>query len=212
MQSIPRFPELERDYEIVRELGRGGTAVVYLARDRELNRDVAIKVVRPGYANDPQAVARLEREARLIAALRHPNIVKLLATRRLSDGSLALIIEYVPGPNLKTALRNAGPAPFDVVRLVLWDVGKALDYAHRRHGIVHRDIKPDNIYLDPDQHIALLADFGIARNQAGDQEITIVGSTLGTPAYMSPEQIDGGELDGRSDLYSLGLVAYEMLT
>ena len=202
--------ELEFEYEIFGELGRGGTSVVYHARERELGRDVAIKVVRNSHADDAEAAARLAREARLVALLRHPNIVPLLAVRRLSDG-LALIMQHVPGRTLKRAIREQGPLPVALAERVLREIASALDYAHRRN-IVHRDIKPENIYLDEEVGRALLADFGIARTTDSDSNLTLVGTALGTPAYMSPEQIDGTTLDGRSDFYSLGLVAHEMLS
>ncbi|HEX6065238.1 MAG TPA: serine/threonine-protein kinase, partial [Longimicrobiales bacterium] len=205
----PRFQELEAEYEILGELGRGGTAVVYRARERELGRDVAIKVVRSN--DDAEAVARLAREAKLVAALRHPNVVPLLGIKHLQDG-LALIMQHVPGRTLKRAIREDGQLPIPFVEHVLREIASALDYAHKRHGIIHRDIKPENIYLDEDVERALLSDFGIARTTEGESTLTLVGTALGTPAYMSPEQIDGSLLDGRSDLYSLGLVAYEMLT
>jgi serine/threonine protein kinase len=207
-----RLQELEAEYEIVGELGRGGSAVVYRARDRELGREVAIKVVHSNQADDGEAMARLAREARLVALLRHPNIVPLLSVRHLSDG-LALIMQHVPGRTLKRAIREDGPLPIEIVEHVLREIASALAYAHGRHGIIHRDIKPENIYLDEEVGRAVLSDFGIARS-GGESEssLTLVGTALGTPAYMSPEQIDGTPLDGRSDLYSLGLVAYEMLT
>ena len=210
-QSIgeTRFQELEAEYEILGELGRGGTAVVYRARERELGRDVAIKVVRAN--DDAEAVARLAREAKLVAALRHPNVVPLLGIKHLADG-LALIMQHVPGRTLKRAIREDGQLPIPFVEHVLREIASALDYAHKRHGIIHRDIKPENIYLDEEVGRALLSDFGIARTTEGESTLTLVGTALGTPAYMSPEQIDGSLLDGRSDLYSLGLVAYEMLT
>ena len=209
--DIARFHELDAEYEILGELGRGGTSVVYRARERELGRDVAIKVVRSSHVHDQEAVARLAREAKLVAALRHPNIVPLLSVRHLSDG-LALIMQHVPGRTLKRAVRDQGRLPVAMVEHVLREIGSALDYAHKKHGIVHRDIKPENIYLDEEVGRALLSDFGIARTAESDSTLTLVGTALGTPAYMSPEQIDGTALDGRSDLYSLGLVAHEMLT
>ncbi|HET9440073.1 MAG TPA: TonB family protein [Longimicrobiales bacterium] len=203
--------ELETEYEIIGELGRGGTSIVYHARERELGRDVAIKVVRASHAEDEEAAARLAREAKLVALLRHPNIVPLLGIRHLSDG-LALIMQHVPGRTLKRTIREDGPLPIALVEHVLREVGSALDYAHKRHGIIHRDIKPENIYLDEEVGHALLSDFGIARMTESESNLTLVGTALGTPAYMSPEQIDGTTLDGRSDLYSLGLVAHEMLS
>jgi len=209
--TLPRFPELEAEFEIVRELGRGGTAIVYLARDRELGRDVAIKLIRPSYLQDEEAIARLEREARTVGKLQHPNIVLLLGSRRLGKHGLALILQYVPGENLKEHLRHRGRLPVERVRAILADVATGLDHAHRRR-IVHRDIKPENVYLDEDAGVARLADFGIARAWDSDSGLTLPGTALGTPAYMSPEQVDGRDLDGRSDVYSLGLLAWEMLT
>ncbi len=206
------MPELEGQYELIRELGRGGTAIVYLARELGSGGEVAVKLIRPGFSSDSEAVARLAREATLVAKLRHPNIVSLLATRHLRDGSLALIMQYVPGITLKEAIQRSGAAPLTVVRSVLRDVGSALAYAHEEHGIIHRDLKPQNIYLDVDKAAALLSDFGIARASGESNDITLAGATVGTPAYMSPEQVDGRELDGRSDLYSLGMVSYQMLT
>ncbi len=209
--DLPRFAELNAEYEILRELGRGGTAVVYLARDRELEREVAIKVIRSTYMEDDEAAARLEREAQTLGRLQHPNVVALFGTRRLRDGSLALIMEYVPGHTLKSVVQQRGPLPHEQVTRVLADIARGLAYAHRQH-IVHRDIKPENIYIDEDTGIARLSDFGIARTWDTDSSLTLAGTAIGTPTYMSPEQIEGGQLDGRSDLFSLGLVAYEMLT
>jgi alpha-tubulin suppressor-like RCC1 family protein/tRNA A-37 threonylcarbamoyl transferase component Bud32 len=209
--DLPRFAELNAEYEILRELGRGGTAVVYLARERELNRTVAIKVIRATYIEDDEAAARLVREARVVAGLQHPNIVMLYGTRRLQDNSLALIMQYVPGHTLKNEIRVRGALPFDQAARVLEDLGRALAHAHR-HRIVHRDIKPENVYLDDESGTARLSDFGIARTWDSQSDLTLPGTAIGTPAYMSPEQIDGGVLDGRSDIYSLGLIGYEMLT
>ena len=209
--DLPRFAELNAEYEILRELGRGGTAIVYLARDRELAREVTIKVIRATYVEDDEAAARLVREARTLGRLQHPNIVALYGTRHLPDGSLALIMEYVPGHTLKSEVRQHGPLPHTQVTRVLADIAHGLAYAHRQH-IVHRDIKPENIYIDQDTGIARLADFGIARTWDVDSSLTLPGTAIGTPTYMSPEQIEGGQLDGRSDLFSLSLVGYEMLT
>ena len=216
--KLPKSPDvprvmggLEEEYEIVSELGRGGTAVVYLAKDRALDREVAVKVIRSTYVEDEEAVARLVREARTVGQLQHPNIVMLYGTRRLDDNSLALIMQYVPGRPLKAVIRNDGPLPFKMVSAVLDDIASALSYAHRQR-IVHRDIKPENIYLDEAVEVARLADFGIARHWDKDAGITLPGMAIGTPTYMSPEQIDGASLDGRSDIYSLGIVGYEMLT
>ncbi len=209
--TTPRIPELEKDYTLIRELGRGGTAVVYLARDRELARSVAIKLIRPSYVADEDALARLEREAQTVGRMQHPNIVMLLGSRRLGDRGLALILQYVPGRSLKDLLQEEGPLPFERAEAILTDIAKALAYAHRRR-IVHRDLKPENVYLDEDAGIARLADFGIARAWDSDSGLTLPGTALGTPAYMSPEQLEGGDLDGRSDVYSFGLLGHEILT
>jgi len=209
--EIPHIPELIAEYDLIRELGRGGTAVVYLARDRELGRDVAIKLIRPAYVRDEDAVARLVREARTVGKLQHPSIVMLLGTRRLGDRGLALILQYVPGSTLKERIRADGPLPFDQVETILRDLSQALAYAHT-HRIVHRDIKPENVYLDDSTGLARLADFGLARGWDSDSGLTMPGTAIGTPTYMSPEQIEGKDLDGRSDIYSLGLVGLEALT
>jgi TonB family protein len=202
---------LEEEFEFVRELGRGGSSVVYLAVERELEREVAIKTIHPLFASDPDAAARLEREARTLARLEHPNIVTFYGVRRLADGGMAMVMQYVRGERLKDRIRAAGPLPFDEVRRVLADIARALGHAHRHH-VVHRDIKPENIYLDSELGIARLSDFGIARAWDQDASLTQAGLTIGTPAYMAPEQIDGLGLDGRSDIYSLGLVGWEMLS
>lgn len=203
--------DLESEYEILGELGRGATAVVYRARDRELGREVAIKVIRPKFADDDEAVARLAREARTVAQLGHPNVVTLYAVRRVRDGSLALVMQLVPGRTLREMLNEGGACTFQRADRVLRDVAGALAHAHQR-GIVHRDVKPENIFIDENTGHALLSDFGVARSLEPDSQLTATGTAIGTPAYMSPEQIDGTELDGRSDLYSLGLVGWEMLT
>ncbi|HEU0080097.1 MAG TPA: serine/threonine-protein kinase, partial [Longimicrobiaceae bacterium] len=209
-EDAVRLRSLARRYELLRELGRGGMAVVYLARDRELGREVAVKVIHAQHATDAETVSRMEREARTVARLDHSCIVTLYETRHLEDGSLALVMQYVPGITLKQAIRQDGPFAFDRAVRVLRDLAEALSYAHGRR-IVHRDVKPGNVYLDDETGRALLADFGIAR-WADAEELTLEGTALGTPTYMSPEQIDGLAVDGRSDLYSLGLVGYEMLT
>jgi serine/threonine protein kinase len=206
--------ELAAQYDLLAELGRGGSAVVYRARDRQLGREVALKAVRlaPTLSARERAleVTRLAREARTTARLTHPHIVTVYAVHELRDG-LAVAMQYVPGRSLKQLLADEGPmAPAPAVRL-LGEVAAALAYAHA-HGVVHRDVKPENIFLDAESGRALLADFGAARAGDADVRVTRTGATVGTPAYMAPEQIDGGPLDGRADLYSLGLVAWEALT
>lgn len=201
---------LEDEYEIVAELGRGGSAIVYRARDRALGRDVAIKVVRsraPGI--DEEHVARLAREARTVAQLDHPRIVRVYAVKALVDG-LALIMQWIPGRTLKQRVLEEGPLAVADAAAVLRDVAAALAYAHER-GVVHRDVKPENIFLDAHSGHAMLSDFGIALT-GNDTRLTMTGTAIGTPTYMAPELIDGGHADARADVYSLGLVAWEILT
>ncbi len=203
--------ELADGYEFSGELGRGGSAIVYRARDRSLGRDVAIKVVHPRATSpDDDAVARLAREARTVAQLQHPGIVTVYAVHRLQGGGLALVMQLVPGATLKQAIQRGGPFGAQRAEQILRDVADALAYAHARQ-IIHRDVKPENIFVDAESGRALLADFGIARSDETDS-MTMTGAAIGTPFYMSPEQVDGLPVDGRSDLYSLGLVAWEMLT
>ena len=207
--ALVEIRELEADYEILGELGRGGMAVVYLARDRQLGRQVAIKVIHAAAGADEERVARQLAEARTVAQLQHPNVVAMYAVRRLSTLGLALVMQYVPGRTLERALREDGPFSPERAEAVLSDIAAALAYAHAR-GVIHRDIKPDNVFLNDDTGRALLSDFGIALSpEEGRQQATDM--IVGTPAYMSPEQIDGGELDGRSDVFGLGLIGYEML-
>jgi serine/threonine protein kinase/alpha-tubulin suppressor-like RCC1 family protein len=203
--------DLDADYTLIGELGRGGMAVVFRARDRELGRDVAVKVVRPRFAADEEAVARLAREARTVAQLEHPNIVGVYSIRHLADKSVALVMQLIPGRTLKQAVTGDGPFDAAAAEQVLRDIARALAYAHRA-GVVHRDVKPENIFLDAASGRAMLSDFGVARVMDAPTELTATGTTIGTPTYMAPEQIDGIHLDGRSDLYSLGMVGWEMLT
>ena len=203
--------ELDADYALVGELGRGGMAVVFRARDRDLGREVAVKVVRPRFAADEEAVARLAREARTVAQLEHPNIVGVYSIRHLADRSVALVMQLIPGRTLKQAVTQDGPFEAAAAEQVLRDIARALAYAHRA-GVVHRDVKPENIFLDATSGRAMLSDFGVARVMDAPTELTATGTTIGTPTYMAPEQIDGVNLDGRSDLYSLGMVGWEMLT
>ncbi len=208
--AVTGWPEeLSEEYEYLGELGRGGMAVVYRARERALGREVAVKVVRPRFHADEEAVSRLAREARTVAQLEHPNIVSLHAVKKLNNG-LALVMQIVPGMTLKAALAG-GPLPPERAEAVLKDIARALAYAHRC-GVVHRDVKPENIFLDDVTNRALLSDFGVARSITENTELTATGTAIGTPTYMSPEQIDGGSLDGRSDLYALGMVGWEMLS
>jgi len=202
---------LESEYELVRELGQGGMAAVYLARHRASDRVVAIKAVRARYLDDPDAIKRFAREARTVAGLDHPNIVRTEAIRQIDDRAVAIIMEHIPGGTVRDRLREFGSLGAEDAEWILRDVANALGYAHRQ-GIVHRDVKPENIFLDATRRRALLSDFGIARTIDTESGITLFGAALGTPQYMSPEQIDGEIVDGRSDIYSLGVLGWELLT
>jgi alpha-tubulin suppressor-like RCC1 family protein/tRNA A-37 threonylcarbamoyl transferase component Bud32 len=201
---------LDPDYEIIREIGRGGTAVVYLARERATGNEVAIKLIRAKYLEDEEAIARFAREARFVAQLDHPNVVGVHAVLDLGAAGIALVMSHIAGRTLKQLIQEERPLRRDRVVRIMRDVAAALASAHAL-GIIHRDVKPENIFIDADDR-ALLADFGVARSMSGDTQLTMHGVAIGTPSYMAPEQIDGGELDGRADIYSLGLVAWEMFT
>jgi serine/threonine protein kinase len=195
-------------YDIHGELGQGGMATVYLAHDIALDRKVAIKVMSPALFATAGMVERFKREARTAAALSHPHIIPIYAVRDGSD-FVYFVMKFVEGRSLESITRAAGPLPLPLVRAVLYQVGEALGYAHRR-GVVHRDVKPANIMLDTDGWV-VVTDFGIAK-VAETQGLTMTGATIGTPSYMSPEQCEAKrELTGASDQYSLGIVAYEML-
>jgi len=194
-------------FEIHRELGRGGMARVYLAEQTKLGRLVALKVVTADFARDTQFRQRFLQESRINAGLVHPNIVQLYDADA-HESVLYLVMEYVRGGDLNDRLAS-GMRMHELVRVVR-DIGKALDYAHSV-GLVHRDIKPENILFREDDS-AVLTDFGIARFIDHDPLANRSGSVLGTPQYMSPEQAAGRPLDGRSDIYSLGVVFYRMLT
>lgn len=203
----PEFLELQLalagEYSLVRELGRGGMGVVYLARDVQLDRDVAIKVLPPQWSADPAARERFLREARLAAGLSHPHIVPIHRVGT-ADGFVFFVMSYVHGESLGERLRRLGPLPPDDALRIMREVAWALAYAHGR-GIVHRDVKPDNILLDAESGRALVTDFGIAQRPA---DVHAAATVAGTRHFMSPEQESGATIDGRSDLYALGVVGH----
>src|SRR5256886_2204309 len=197
------------EYEVLAELGRGGMATVYLAHDLALDRKVAIKVLAPALLLMGEGmVERFKREARTAAALSHPHIIPIYAVKE-SDQVLYFVMKHVQGRSLDHVIRDVGPLPIAMTQAILAQVGDALGYAHR-HGVIHRDIKSANIMLD-EEGWAVVTDFGIAKVVQA-QGLTVTGVTVGTPGYMSPEQCATEELTGASDQYSLGVVAYEMLT
>jgi len=193
-------------YRVLRKLGTGGMANVYLAEDQELGRRVAIKVLDDRHASDDQFVERFRREAKAAAALSHPNIVSIY-DRGETDGTYYIAMEYLEGPNLKELVRQGTPSIRTAVAYTR-EILSALRLAHRR-GLVHRDIKPHNILVDAEGRLKV-TDFGIARS--GPSQMTEAGSIIGTAQYLSPEQARGAPVDQRSDLYSVGVVLYELLT
>ena len=194
-------------YEFLSELGRGGMAVEYLARERDSGRQVSIKLVSSRYPGDGDAIRRFARDARAVAGLHHPNIVRTIAIDERDD-AVAVVSAYVHGETLRSVLGAAGGAlSFDAAASILRDVAGALAHAHEQ-GIVHRDVRPENVFLLDGSRRALLSDFGVARSV--DALLTSAGATI-TPEYLAPEQVDGRPVDARSDVYALGLLGWEML-
>jgi eukaryotic-like serine/threonine-protein kinase len=194
-------------YRIMRKLGAGGMANVYLAEDQELGRRVAIKILNDRHANDDQFVERFRREAKNAAGLSHPNIVSIY-DRGEAEGTYYIAMEYLDGRSLKELILSRGPAPIPIAIDYARQILGALRFAHR-NGIVHRDIKPHNVLVDAEGRLKV-TDFGIAR--AGASQMTEAGSIIGTAQYLSPEQAKGAPVDQTSDLYSVGVVLYELLT
>jgi len=194
-------------YRVERKLGSGGMADVWLAEDQELGRYVAVKILHERYANDEQFVERFRREATHAAGLSHPNIVSIY-DRGVAGGSYYIVMEYIEGRTLKELIVTRGPCPVPVAISYTRQILAALRYAHK-NGIIHRDIKPHNVLVDREGRVKV-ADFGIAR--AGASEMTEAGSIVGTAQYLSPEQARGAPVDESSDLYSTGIVLYELLT
>ena len=201
--------ELGRQYDVLRLIGQGGMGTVWLARERSLDRLVAIKVL----ASESVAIGdlreRFRREARIAARLMHPNIVPLYAFGDTPD-ALYLVMGYVEGESLAARIEREGKLPRVVTLRILAEIADALAFAHRE-GVVHRDVKPDNVLIEGRSGRAMLADFGIARAEESATSVTMTGMALGTPSYMSPEAAAGEKVDGRSDLYALAVVGYRML-
>src|SRR5205809_1599485 len=201
--------QLKDEYEILEELGRGGMAIVFKAREKQLERDVAIKVLPFSLAFDKEFVERFQREARTSAKLEHPSIIPIYRVGK-SGRVIYFVMKFLRGKPLSSVLAARSTLPPAEIRQILVQVARALAYAHKS-GIVHRDIKPDNIMFDEHGH-AVVTDFGLATAATGRSQLTGTGMSIGTPHYMSPEQARAQALDGRSDIYSLGVVAYQCLT
>jgi len=198
-------------YQVVRELGRGGMGIVFLARDIALHRLVAIKVLREEFAASDEHRERFRREARMTARLSHANIVPVHTFGEVGH-FVYIVMKYVHGESLAERLRAEKRLPTEEARRVLYDLALALDYAHRE-GVVHRDLKAENILLERGSGRAILTDFGVALQRSLDPVRAEASRAFGTPHYMSPEQAAGElDIDGRSDLYSLGVLGYYMLT
>ena len=194
-------------YQLQGRLGAGGMANVYLAEDEVLGRRVAIKILNDRHAGDEQFVERFRREAKNAASLSHPNIVSIY-DRGEAEGTYYIAMEYLDGRSLKELIVARGPAPIHLAVDYARQILAAIRFAHR-HGIVHRDIKPHNVLVDGEGRLKV-TDFGIAR--AGVSQMTEAGSIIGTAQYLSPEQAKGAPVDQTSDLYSVGVVLYELLT
>jgi len=196
-------------YRIIEELGHGGFATVYKALDTTLDREIALKVLDPVLTGDRAFIGRFQQEARVTARLFHPNIAALFEVGQ-AEGRYFIAMQFIPGRNLYKLMQEGSLLSFGQIVSVIQQVGAALDYAHA-HGAIHRDVKPSNIVLDEHSH-ATLTDFGIVKALQATTIQTTTGAVLGTPAYASPEQVESKPLDGRTDLYSLSVVAYELFT
>jgi len=199
--------QLKDEYELAGELGSGGMATVYKAVQKSLDRPVAIKELKKAYHADSQIVQRFERESKVAASLQHENIVHIYDYWK--KPTYCIVMEYVDGVNLADVIEKTGALPIDVGIMIAIQVCSALDYAHMR-GLIHRDIKPSNIMIKRNGEVKLM-DFGIAQSR-NLESLTMPGTLIGTPAYMSPEQFLGQQLDARSDIFSFGTVLYEMFT
>ncbi|MGW8268341.1 MAG: serine/threonine-protein kinase [Longimicrobiales bacterium] len=207
--------ELSPDLDVIRRLGTGRMAEVYLARQKPLDRLVAVKVLSKTLAQDSTARARFEREAKASASLDHRNAVEVYRFGYLSDGLPFLVMQYVKGGTLEDKLAAEGPLPVPTAKRILLEVADALAAAHS-HGFVHRDVRPENVLCDLEKSRVLLSDFGLAgilpQGRETDPRLTRAGETIGTSGYLSPEQIRGEDPTEGTDIYALGLLGYEILT
>ncbi|HET7024248.1 MAG TPA: protein kinase [Gemmatimonadales bacterium] len=203
-------------YHVTKKLGEGGMGAVYLAEHVKMGRKSAIKVMTGSMTNDPDAISRFNREANNASRINHPNVCAIYDFGETPDGIIYLAMEFIEGKSLSGLLKETGPLPLNRATAILRQTADGLEVAHEL-GIVHRDLKPDNIMIatQAGKDLVKVVDFGIAKAVGGDdtgQKVTKTGLVVGTPEYMSPEQLSGDKLDGRSDIYSLALVYYRMIT
>ena len=210
---------LDGRYQVVKKLGEGGMSYVYLARETATNDTVAIKVLSPKLSNERSSVERLRREAGLAMRLEHPNVCKILRLGETEDSLIYLVMPYLQGELMSDREIRGGPFTLEQGMPLLIQMCRGLHHAHELH-IIHRDLKPENVMLIEDPDVqggmrAVVMDFGLAKERRAEPEVaklTATGIVLGTPEFMSPEQIRGKTLDGRSDIYALGILAFEMFT
>src|SRR6476659_3114918 len=212
--ALPRFMDppstvFADRYELIREIARGGMADVYLARDSKLNRPVALKVLSPELSRDPMFVERFRREAQSAAGLNQPNIVGIFDWGQ-EHGTSFIVMEYIDGQTLRDLIQREGTVAPAQIADIGADIAAALSFAHQ-NGVVHRDVKPGNVLITTAGQVKV-TDFGIARAGGDNDGLTRTGAVMGTATYFSPEQAQGTAVDGRADVYSLGVVLYEMAT
>ncbi|HEY3499779.1 MAG TPA: serine/threonine-protein kinase, partial [Polyangiaceae bacterium] len=214
-------PDLGK-YELREEIGHGGMATVYLARDRRLGRDVAVKIIHRHLRENAEVAARFASEARAVAKLKHPNIVEVYDVSEESEPERYLVVELVRGITLRALLSEQSQLPAEIAAIIAIEVALALDHAHQL-GVIHRDVKPENVLIatpppgavdlrasNPDEALVKITDFGIAK-LLDAQGVTSTGQVLGSPAHMAPEQIEGGDVTARSDVFGLGVMIYESM-
>ena len=201
-------------YRVVARLGRGGMGALYRAHDTTLDRSVAVKVLNPALVAEPTVAQRFDREALAVSRLDHPNCVRVFDAGAMPDGGKYIVMQLLEGRELRHVIAEGPIAPARAVDLAM-QVLRGLEHAHRR-GLVHRDLKPENVFVvvdDDGREVVKLVDFGIVKLLSGDdQKLTRAGLVFGTPRYMSPEQVTGGKIDERADLYAVGVLLFEMLT
>jgi eukaryotic-like serine/threonine-protein kinase len=218
MSALLKMPELAK-YELLEEIGHGGMATVFRARDRRLGREVAIKLIHRHLRDNPEVAERFGREATAVAKLRHPNIVEVYDVSDADEAERYLVVELIRGMTLRERLRHDGPLPPEVAAAVAHEIGAGLEHAHHQ-GVIHRDVKPENVLIELGSSGAdggertgvrvKLTDFGIAK-LLDAQGVTSTGQVLGSPAHMAPEQIDGSVVDARTDVFALGVLLYEAM-